>query len=442
MPVPVPIHEGFSAHRAVKSQSILTDVAASVNPASISRDSSNYVIHSARQPPTVQTGFTDYTHSHNTPSNWPSFVPYSSGDNSRLPWRPGLSQDGPVLSYGLTAAGEVAISKLVHLGVCSSPVLPPGTAMGLQHFADRRVLDGFEMRCEIDATDLAPKTHSQKFDHDHGFLSHTQASFSAWDASQHLDSEQYCDGLLHPPATPFADFVDRIVATELTHGCDSDGHNEPPFLPPAVDPSHQHQTVSAEPPSNPSYIKAYRMIAEPLSEWMADFIWKVCTDGVSLPRRFVGIGYVKLGVLSNWIVYHMFLSSATRTYEDKPSSSLAKSIYSILCSTLLQPSAIVLALWYITRLPVLFDEQTVGVNLTSCEVDFRKALYGEERQLFDSQAPFRIALLGCMLANKWLDDHTFSNKTWYALVAFFVYHILNPHLVAVGIPSPKFPFKA
>ena len=48
---------------------------------------------------------------------------------------------------------------------------------------------------------------------------------------------------------------------------------------------------------------------------------------------------------------------------------------------------------------------------------FRQGLlgdvYGYERDALELNAPFRLFVLGCMLANKWLDDHTFSNKTWY-----------------------------
>lgn len=50
------------------------------------------------------------------------------------------------------------------------------------------------------------------------------------------------------------------------------------------------------------------------------------------------------------------------------------------------------------------------------EMNFRQALLGDpssyERDGMELNAPFRVFVLGCMLANKWLDDHTFSNKTW------------------------------
>ena len=88
-------------------------------------------------------------------------------------------------------------------------------------------------------------------------------------------------------------------------------------------------------------------------------------------------------------------------------------------STLLQPSAIVLAVWYIVRLPVSFGPVVDGGIRQQTEIDFRSALLGMnhhygivEREVFENNVAFWLVLLGCMLANKWLDDHTFSNKTW------------------------------
>lgn len=131
-------------------------------------------------------------------------------------------------------------------------------------------------------------------------------------------------------------------------------------------------------------------------------------------------------------VVHVY-SRTPRRFEEKPCTMFAKSIHSVLCSTLLQPSAIILALWYISRLPVLFEAQNSGVDLTSSELEFRRELYGDggfyssstESSQLESRAPFRIALLGCMLANKWLDDHTFSNKTWYAVPPVYNYIMLT-----------------
>jgi len=103
-------------------------------------------------------------------------------------------------------------------------------------------------------------------------------------------------------------------------------------------------------------------------------------------------------------------------YAASPPQHLALSVHSLLLSTLLQPSAVFLAIWYIIRLPVYFGHTVLGLEYSK-EAAFRTALLGEPswgsaRLGVESSAPFRLVVLGCMLANKWLDDHTFSNRTW------------------------------
>jgi hypothetical protein len=105
-------------------------------------------------------------------------------------------------------------------------------------------------------------------------------------------------------------------------------------------------------------------------------------------------------------------------YSSNPPSYLAGSVHCLLLSTLLQPSAILLAVWYIVRLPVYFGSIDLEASQLK-EIEFRTELLGDARtgvdiDMAEVNAPFRLILLGCMLANKWLDDHTFSNKTWYA----------------------------
>jgi hypothetical protein len=104
-------------------------------------------------------------------------------------------------------------------------------------------------------------------------------------------------------------------------------------------------------------------------------------------------------------------------YAATPSSYLAASIHTLLLSTLLQPSAVLLALWYIVQLPVYFNALSLGEELVKEKV-FGVALLGDadiglDHETLESNTPFRLVVLGCMLANKWLDDHTFSNKPWY-----------------------------
>jgi hypothetical protein len=111
-----------------------------------------------------------------------------------------------------------------------------------------------------------------------------------------------------------------------------------------------------------------------------------------------------------------YCSSHERTYASSPPFQLASSIRSLLLSTLLQPSAVFLALKYITRLPVFVGPMLLDdAHLDA--VEFRRALLGPpdaaDRVEKEVQAPYHVMVLGFMLANKWLDDHTFSNKTWY-----------------------------
>ena len=84
-------------------------------------------------------------------------------------------------------------------------------------------------------------------------------------------------------------------------------------------------------------------------------------------------------------------------------------------STLLQPSVVLLALWYIARLPIYFGAPPVGMEQVK-ERRFRVELLDTtgavDGKTLEANATFRLIVLGCMLANKWLDDHTFSNKTW------------------------------
>ncbi|GJJ07440.1 hypothetical protein Clacol_001642 [Clathrus columnatus] len=191
---------------------------------------------------------------------------------------------------------------------------------------------------------------------------------------------------------------------------------------------HSQQVAQAAPPSpvnavnnkkshlspvpssiTPADMALYKhRIADPMSAWVSKYIWKVVTQGLSLPPEFVAndSGYGAL----------------PRSYAAEPPIYLAENIRTLLCATLLQPSAIFLALWYIARFPVYFGVFAFDVAHQSKHYKLRLEFLGEgstepgaekNRQLLEAHAPFRLFLLGIMLANKWLDDNTFSNKTWH-----------------------------
>lgn len=109
-----------------------------------------------------------------------------------------------------------------------------------------------------------------------------------------------------------------------------------------------------------------------------------------------------------------------------------------------------LSLWYIAQLPVYSEGIPVGagIDLSVNECEFRKELFsedvpsqiGEDYTALDVGISFRLILLGCMLANKWLDDHTFSNKTWY--VDCRLYNESPANFLSLGKVYPTYPFKA
>lgn len=241
------------------------------------------------------------------------------------------------------------------------------------------------------------------------------------------------------PVTPFADYVDRAIAAAeaypLLYATErpemhsaSIPHlsqqlfcqeNSSPGKAKAESAHVKAEAVIADTPSSPPFNDVYKKLAQPLSEWLADYMWKVCISGSCSPPSFRGISTSR--------------PSATPTY-------LASSIHSLLLSTLLQPSAIFLALRYVVRLPVAFDYEFTDDAKQAKEMRFRRELLGDafdtaNRAAIESSAPFRLFVLGCMLANKWLDDHTFSNKTWHSISNIPIQSINRLEMYALGIFS-------
>lgn len=69
--------------------------------------------------------------------------------------------------------------------------------------------------------------------------------------------------------------------------------------------------------------------------------------------------------------------------------------------------SLMLALWYIRRLPIGAAFTDESVSFTRDEAAFREDLW----QL-RSEIPWRLLVLGLTLSNKWLEDNTFTTKTW------------------------------
>ena len=236
------------------------------------------------------------------------------------------------------------------------------------------------------------------------------------------------------PLTPFGDFVDRAIAESqhavledhyVDHSALADDYQEKQIVPEVYQAAPVFPTIAEAPKQQdpvsdtltPGSSGWYKKLAEPLSEWVANYVWKVCTTGFSLPPAFVQPSYVFHAFLSfSEVEFPSFFSINAGPYAVAAPSYLAPAVHSLLLSTLLQPSAVFLSIWYIVRLPVYFGSAPLAPEFIK-ENAFRAALLdadaGLERDTVEASAAFRLVVLGCMLANKWLDDHTFSNKTWY-----------------------------
>lgn len=110
------------------------------------------------------------------------------------------------------------------------------------------------------------------------------------------------------PVTPFGEFVDRAVAATqpypvfdntyapvgfLAHEsqydypdqlCGPQCYQAQPVYQPVVE--QPKEQVPAPEVVTPTASPGYKKLAEPLSDWIANYVWKVCTTGLSLPSKF------------------------------------------------------------------------------------------------------------------------------------------------------------
>ncbi|KAI0921788.1 hypothetical protein AcW1_004330 [Taiwanofungus camphoratus] len=459
MPVPVPVYTKQPAHPVIKiNQSVDTDYKSSVF---------QHLTHSLPLPPRGPPP------SLGTREEWISSLPSWRRNKPRRIWEEDACQYHDSCSQGfeegLTVADNAAVIKGAPAQACIPPVStllasagfissPPTTGMyaSSQGDADDEMsaysapVHGWQCADEAPLSAVSPITNADYDEMEVDKVLNAHVGFTDYEAetpgsyrqvnSVGLYPETYERGAFTPvfedmspepiighepassplgPSTPFADFVDRAVAAaqamvpydhyrpiNLNREIQYDYRDE------CCDTQcvqcqtyHREQLVQApapEPVVTPTATAAYKKLAEPISEWIASFVWKVCTTGMSLPSTY----------------YQPF--AFVKHYSSIPPPHLASSTHSMLLSTLLQPSAIFLALRYIVRLPVFFGPVNLDRDKHWKEIRFRDELLGEahigiDRDVFETHAPFRLILLGCMLANKWLDDHTFSNKTWHTI---------------------------
>lgn len=144
-----------------------------------------------------------------------------------------------------------------------------------------------------------------------------------------------------------------------------------------------------------------------VADWFADVVWAL----------YVGPTQGTVGANSG-------LGGA-----DKAPQPLAAFVHAVLSQTLASPQCAALGLYYLVRLPVRLasaaprpsalwvvgsdDGHTTYASVPDRERTARAAFVAELYLADD--VPYRLAALALMLGNKWLDDHTFTNKTWCVL---------------------------
>ncbi|CAE6492988.1 unnamed protein product [Rhizoctonia solani] len=149
--------------------------------------------------------------------------------------------------------------------------------------------------------------------------------------------------------------------------------------------------------------------AVPLADWFADVVWAL----------YLGPQSAATGGNSG-------LAGA-----DKAPQPLTAFVHAVLSQTLASPQCAALGLYYLVKLPVRLGSTgvraaaplwSVGADVeghtvyTSVQDRDRAARAGFVAELYGpggEDVPYRLAALALMLGNKWLDDHTFTNKTWH-----------------------------
>ncbi|KAG0705422.1 hypothetical protein DFH29DRAFT_799990 [Suillus ampliporus] len=312
---------------------------------------------------------------------------------------------------GLTSTADVQVIKGNHAEACLPPLNPFSQKCALNPSPSD--IDQ-PMHVDHRKSTYAPVWSAQGYDSPDDSSTHDYVWPQVDNAFAPVledDSEDLTNGDMGSspigPMTPFAEYVDRVVATSdviiasdtiplrqeslYQYGLQSYDVVDYQY----TDPVKQEPVASVGDPA-PSASTKYKMFAEPMADWIVSYVWKVCNNSIVLP------------------------ASVSRYTYPAPTAPmhLSASVHSLLMSTLLQPSAVLLALWYIARLPIYFSGLPLGLEQVK-ERRFRAELLdttgGIDGKTLEANATFRLIVLGCMLANKWLDDHTFSNKTWHTI---------------------------
>ncbi|KAL1741581.1 hypothetical protein HDZ31DRAFT_76062 [Schizophyllum fasciatum] len=429
MPVPVPRFSKPAAHPVIKKRQI---------------DDGHHPIHTLTR--TLPVSPTGPPPSFGTREEWINSLPTWRRTKPRRIWEEDSRRDDspPDFKQGLARADNAPAIK----GQCAEAYVPPMLRGARSAWGGQ--LRGRVSCADVDMDYVSPTAEVDNKEDNMSDYSFSSGSDSEQDDAEPLHDAEMADGQLYErgaftpvfeadspigdaepgsspiePVTPFGEFVDRaVVRTKSTGSYDGFARLEDARAgddglvakAPVVAPQERKEPApSVQEISTPSASIEYKKLAGPLAEWITNYVWQVCTNGLSLPPSY---------------------SQGTPIpgFPSAPPACIATAVHSLLLSTLLQPSAVFLAIWYIVRLPVYLGPTALGPDHVK-EHRFRHELLGSyhEPEMIMQSAPFRVIVLGCMFANKWLDDHTFSNKTWQAISSIPIQSINRLESLALAI---------
>lgn len=217
--------------------------------------------------------------------------------------------------FGLTAAGNASVIKGAHADACIPPLSISSQAPS-QPPVETQLTSG---RLTVDRVQWSASSPVEG--HDDVMVVEEQPQdirpIGVFVTGPSYNSQGYERGAFTPifedqspgmdmdssplePLTPFGDFVDRAVATQSYQDvvpssigapqtadiCE--GQCSQPAASYQIVPEQPKEPAPAPAPEvvTPSATSGYRKLAEPLSDWVANYVWKVCTTGLSLPSLF------------------------------------------------------------------------------------------------------------------------------------------------------------
>ena len=150
-------------------------------------------------------------------------------------------------------------------------------------------------RAEDDTSDVMNASPTESYNK---IFARTFGAFSPLLEDPFPDTDQ-CDPGSSPigpvTPTPFGDFIDRAITSGYTdptylrsygsyHGNQQQQHSQLNHIVSKQSPRKYVPTVAAPPPTATT---EYKKLADPLSEWLACYVWRVCSTGAGLPSHFV-----------------------------------------------------------------------------------------------------------------------------------------------------------